>query len=169
MLEDIPEMVNEIGINTVLGLAEGMLSEMDTAVEAAERIASAIQDTFTSTLEISSPSRWADRVVAGETMAGLGRGFIRRIPALKADIEKSMETFKDISLDIGSNPFSAGAPRAVIQTETNQIKETHTKVIEKEKIVGLRMDGSLKQFGRVLKPSLDEEGNRKGRSLVVTT
>ena len=164
-LEDIPEMVKDIGINTIEGLAEGMLSKMGLAVEAAQRIADAIQDTLASAMEINSPSRWAKRVIGGQTLAGIALGFKEGMPALKAELEKSMETIKDIAESAGMNPFGAGSFAGEVSNGA-AVRETHTKVIEKEKVVGITFNGRLKDVARLLKPSLDDEDRRIGRRLV---
>ena len=163
-LEDIPSMVKDIGINTVEGLADGMLESMGIAVDAAQRIANAIQETLSEAMEIHSPSRWAKRVIAGQTLAGIASGFKEGMPALKAQIEKSMETIKDIAENAGSSPFGSGSFEGY--TGGAAVRETHTKVVEKEKVVGITFNGRLKDVARLLKPSLDDEDRRIGRKLV---
>ena len=141
-----------------------MLSKMGVAVEAAQRIADAIQESLSSALEIHSPSRWAKRVIAGQTLAGIAEGFTEGIPKLKSQLEKSMEIFKDITDSAGANPFGSGSFEGY--TGGSAVKETHTKVIEKEKVVGITFNGRLKDVARLLKPSLDDEDRRIGRKLV---
>lgn len=167
-LDDIPEMVKDIGINTVEGLAEGMLSKMGVAVEAAQRIADAIQSTLSEAMEIHSPSRWAKRVIAGNTLAGIAEGFREGMPKLKGDVEKSMDLFKKISLSVGESPFGTDSYSGNL-IRTGTVTETHTKVVEREKVVGISFNGRLKDVARLLKPSLDDEDRRIGRTLVKAT
>lgn len=167
-LDDIPEMVKDIGINTVEGLAEGMLSKMGVAVEAAQRIADAVKNTLTESLEIHSPSHWSERVIAGDTLDGIVVGVRKGMPKLKDDIQKSMDKFKEIRLRLGESPFGTDSYSGNL-IRTGTVTETHTKVVEKERVVGITFNGRLKDVARLLKPSLDDEDRRIGRTLVKAT
>lgn len=167
-LDDIPEMVKDIGMNTIQGLADGMLENMGIAVEAARRIADAIQAELEAAMEIHSPSRWAKRVIAGNTLAGIAEGFREGAPKLRDDVRRSMEIFKEIGAFAGESPFSTSASAGRL-INTGAVTERETKVIEREKVVGISFNGRLKDVARLLKPSLDDEDRRIGRNLVNAT
>lgn len=164
-LADIPELVKNIGIETIQGLSIGMMSEKDNAVSTAREIAEAVKSELEGAFDINSPSKWAKNVIGKNIPLGVVEGVDEILPQTKSDLEKSLRALTDLKLAVGSTDYSDARTNNILR-ETAMVKETHTKIIEREKIAGIRLDGRLKDVARVLKPALELEDKVAGGSLV---
>lgn len=164
-LADIPKLVKDIGVNTIKGLTDGMLSEKSNAVSTARSIADAVKSELQGAFDIYSPSRWAKNIIGKNIMLGMGEGVIENVPAVKADIADSIDALSELKNKVGTEKYGTSVTSSPVR-EISNITEKQTTVIEREKVAKIEFTGRLKDVARVLKPKLDVEDNRVGKSFV---
>lgn len=166
-LAEIPDLVKDIGVDTIKGLTDGMLSEKSTAVAAARDIADAVKSELQGAFDVHSPSRWARDIIGKNIVLGISAGYKDGLPTLKEDLEKSMSALNALQMEVQASQSMRPVTTAEVVRENTTVRETATNTIIKEKVVGIDFQGSGKEIARLLRPRIVDEERRVGNGLIM--
>lgn len=149
-VDTLPDQAHSDGVNTSLGLAEGINEGSGTAIEAARNLADAVKNTISGSLDINSPSR-----VMAQLGAYTSEGFAMGIEDSLAQVREASGRMAAAALSGPVERAHAGGGAAAAGLDRTALGDALRAALN-----GVRVDMSGQAVGQIVADTVDEEIGR---------
>lgn len=157
-LESVPNMLDDVGKDSIQGMINGMYSKSGALSTAASEIVRRAINAMREAADIHSPSKQTAKLVGAPLAQGVGVGFDKVYPQIAAKMRSVFDaTMAQTSARLQS---AAAVPRS---TTTHEITNNTTTV---DRILRLEVGGDDGEFVRWLRKKIKSEDKRTGMALV---
>ena len=154
-LEGVREEMADIGVQSIQGLMDGMLSQAGVLLSAARTVITGAMDAMRDEAEIHSPSRKTASLVGAPLAQGVGVGFDKAYPAVMAKLKNAFAaSMAQTSARMRSLTDQAGGFGVRTQHTVQTINRNTTSTMR------------VVPDGRGIFTLVEEESRRRGKSMI---
>jgi len=149
-VDTLPDQAHSDGVNTSLGLAEGINEGSGAAIEAAQNLADAVKNTISGSLDIQSPSR-----VMAQLGAYTSEGFALGIEDSLAQVREASGRMAAAALSGPVERAHTGGGAAAAGLDRTALGDALRAALN-----GVRVDMNGQAVGQIVADTVDEEIGR---------